>query len=93
MYDDGWYHHGMDTGDWWLMSVMMVVLLGVLVVTVVVLLRGGWSGGRWDRSSRREDPGPGRILDERFARGEIDADELLRARDALRGGGSRSVIP
>jgi putative membrane protein len=39
-----------------------------------------------DERSRGERSDPERLLDERFARGEIDADEYRQRRDLLRSG-------
>ena len=71
-----WYHSG--TMGWFGgvgMLVLMALALATLVALVVVLARRG------------PQPGPGdsarRILDERFARGEIDQEEYERRRDAL----------
>jgi putative membrane protein len=58
------------------MLVLMALVLAALVALVVVFARRG-----------PQSPGPGdvarRILDERFARGEIDQEEYERRRDVL----------
>lgn len=81
----GWY------GDWgwggWLaMGLMMVVFWGLLIALVVVLLRGTGSVHRhdWPAPSAGATDSAQRILDERFARGEIDAEEYRTRRDLLR---------
>ncbi|RSD12077.1 SHOCT domain-containing protein [Amycolatopsis eburnea] len=56
--------------------VLMVLVLGALVALVVVLARRG------PQPPSPPDPAR-RILDERFARGEIDQEEYERRRDAL----------
>ncbi|MGA7801774.1 MAG: SHOCT domain-containing protein [Gammaproteobacteria bacterium] len=57
----------------------------VVVVAIVVMLRGVWRG----RSGRGGDIGAGRtpreILEERYARGEIDEQEFERRRRDLEG--------
>jgi len=67
------------------MGFMMVVFWGLIVTVVVVLLR---SSGHRHEGPPQSDVRPGdealRILDERFARGEMDADEYTRRRDLLR---------
>jgi putative membrane protein len=83
----GWYS-GWGWGGWLAMSLTMLVFWGLLAFGVVALVR----------TLRREDPDrpaapaalPGprtesarEILDGRFARGEIDADEYQRRRDLL----------
>ena len=76
-----WNH---DYGWGWvgllMMIVAMVVFWGGLVTLVVVLVRRFGHTGPARTGSDAE-----RILDERFARGEIDQDELKARRAALRG--------
>jgi len=83
-----WY--GSDGPPWWgwfLMSVTMVafwaLVIGVVWYAVTHATRGDHSPA--PRS-------PEQILDERFARGEIDADDYATRRDALRGA-SRDRAP
>lgn len=76
---------GWGSGGWvsWLgMSLMMLIFWGGLVALVVWATRGI---GR--PSVPRNDAEP--ILEERFARGEIDAEELESPRSALRTSGSK----
>jgi putative membrane protein len=71
-----WYHSG--TMGWFGgvgMFVLMALVLAALVALVVVLARRGPQPGAGDSAWR--------ILDERFARGEIDQEEYERRRDAL----------
>lgn len=83
---DGW-----GWGGWVLMVVVMALFWGAVVLGIVALVRYG--------RVRREPPPPPPpppephrqpsaldVLDERFARGEIDADEYTRRRDLLRAG-------
>jgi putative membrane protein len=79
-WNDGW-----GWGAWLAMGLMMLVVWGSIVAVVVLLVRG--TGGIF----RAPAPPPGeagdqalRILDERFARGEIDAEEYRSRRDLLR---------
>jgi putative membrane protein len=67
----------MGGGWWWVMGIGWLVFLGLLVGVAVVLTRhyGSSVGNR--RSAQQ-------LLDERFARGEIDDEEYRRRRDALR---------
>ena len=58
----GWHHHD----HWWVVFPILVLLLAVLVVVLLVRSRRGPGDG--SDSARR-------ILGERFARGEINADE------------------
>jgi putative membrane protein len=79
MYDGGRGDH-MDGDWWWVMGLGFLILLAALVGVVVVVLsrRSGpstsASGGR-----SAED-----VLADRFARGEIDAEEYRRRRDVIR---------
>ncbi len=76
MYGDGFFH---GWGGMWFGPLFMFGLPLLIVVLVV------W----WLMDTRRTDdaPSPRRdartLLDERFARGEIDEDEYRRRRDAI----------
>ena len=75
------------SGDWgwavWLsMGFMMLLFWGVVIGAVVVLARGAFP-----RTTAPEAPGPEQVLAERFARGEIDADEYQTRLKVLRSGG------
>lgn len=67
----------MGRGWWWVMGIGWLVFLALIVVLAVVLTRHYRPAG----STRR---GAHDVLDERFARGEIDDDEYRRRREALR---------
>ncbi|HKX76852.1 MAG TPA: SHOCT domain-containing protein [Acidimicrobiia bacterium] len=70
-----WYWHGM--GWWgWLMMVAFWVLVVLLVVWAV---RSSTTGG----STEPKEKDPRGILDERFARGEIDPEEYQERRAVL----------
>lgn len=74
-------HHGddhMGGGWWWVMGIGWLVFLAALVIVAVVLLRH-YQVGQGRRSSAQD------VLDERFARGEMDVEEYRRRRDVLRG--------
>lgn len=70
---------------WWQATlgwVGTIVILGLLIWGISALVRS---------AARRPETGEhgsdaGRILDERLARGEIDADEYRRLRDVMRSG-------
>lgn len=66
--------------DWWgpWMMLLWLVFLGLAVAGIVLLVRGGPPS-----SDRREGSEARRILDERFARGEIDEEEYRRRREIL----------
>lgn len=77
----GW---GWGWGGWLAMGLFMLIFWGVLVWAVVSLTR------HWQSrppSAPTEPPrgasGPRQIIDERFARGEIDEAEYRQRRDLL----------
>ena len=74
--DIGW-------GGWIVMVAMMVVFWGAIAWVIVTLIRHGSPGT--PRPAESASPEPLRILDERFARGEIDDEEYRRRRAVLRG--------
>lgn len=64
-------------GAWLAMSVGMVAFWALLAVVVVALVRGM-------RDDRPRGNDAVRLLDERFARGEIEEGEFRRQRELLR---------
>ena len=68
----GWYHGDMGWGGWLLMILAMVAFWALVVFAVIAIFRGTQRPGASPSTDRRD---PARILDERFARGEIDEDE------------------
>lgn len=68
MWHSGW--------GWFWMSLTMVVFWALLAWVILTVVRQGDSG-------RRASDAQG-LLDERFARGEIDEDEYQRRRDLIR---------
>lgn len=80
----GAWHHDFGAGHMLFGGLMMFLVLGAIVVLIVLLVRSA-SGS--DASSRI--PGHKRspldILDERYARGEIDRDEYHQRRQDLGG--------
>lgn len=77
----GWYGPHMD-GTW-----MWPVMIMSTIVLVALALAMGWALARptrQDPSDRSDRPDRARdILDERFAKGELDADEYRARREAL----------
>ncbi len=76
----GWYHDGMGWGGWLLMAGGIVAFWALVVFAIVAVFRS--------RRDERAFSGAGRdpvgILDERFARGEIDEDEYHSRAGVLR---------
>jgi|1186.fasta_scaffold999535_1 putative membrane protein len=71
----------------WMMVVALVV--GLLLIALTVALGYAlYGGGSADRDGASDDAARStaaeRVLEMRFARGEIDADELEQAKQALR---------
>jgi putative membrane protein len=78
------YGHGhmWGGGAGWIFGPVMMILFVALIAAVVILVvrwLGGTSGGPGTRPKAALD-----ILEERFARGEIDKDEFEARRQALR---------
>jgi putative membrane protein len=76
----GWYHDGVGWGGWIVMTLAMVAFWALVVFAVLALFRTQRSGE--STTTGRGDPM--QILDERFARGEIDEDEYHARSSVLR---------
>ena len=70
-WDSGWF------GVWWWFMPLVGLAVMVLVVGVIVGLLRAQGSGRYTRGAEA-------LLDERYARGEIDDAEYRRRRAALR---------
>jgi putative membrane protein len=70
---------GNDAGwaGWFFMSLMMLIFWGGLAAIIVWLIR------QPQRSGGDAKPSATSILEERFARGEIDEEEFHKRRDTL----------
>jgi putative membrane protein len=75
------WDYGMGWGGWLLMSATMVGFWALVVFGIVALFRGGRASA--PPSGRHSDDEAQRILDERFARGDIDAEEYRRRQQVL----------
>jgi putative membrane protein len=78
MHDWGW-----GSGWMWLMPLFGIAWFALLVVVIVLVVRwlGGGNGDRGASARSARD-----ILDERYARGEIDREEYLQRRNDIAGG-------
>lgn len=76
---------GWGVGGVFVMVVFMLLFWGAIIALVVWAVRQFRPPGPPPPPAHGGDPAM-RILEERFARGEIDADEFTRRRDTLRGG-------
>lgn len=75
-----WYQDGAGWGGWIVMALAMVAFWALVVFAVAAVFRG-----TQDHTEGVRDPGdPMGILEERFARGEIDEDEYRARADVLR---------
>jgi putative membrane protein len=70
-------HESLDWGMW-LGPLLMIIPLALLIIAIASLVR--WMGGR-DGGARIRTAHD--MLDERYARGEIDREEYLRRRDDI----------
>ena len=85
------WNHNMGWGAWTLMAIGMVTFWALVVWLVAALVREGPQKTTTDTESPTASAE--RILAERYARGDIDADDYHRLLEDLRGGqlsGSRS---
>jgi putative membrane protein len=76
----GWMMTGTDP-VWWVISIVAALLIIAAAIAVVGLLMG--SGGARPRAAAQVAPPARDVLDQRYARGEIDHDEYVRRRDEL----------
>ncbi len=80
---DRWHDGGWGWGGWVAMAVMMLVFWSVIAAVVVTLVRTRRHDGRVEVTGSLHHDAE-RVLNERFARGEIDEEEFERRRDVLR---------
>ena len=74
------FYDGVGWAGWVLMTLAMVVFWGLVIYAILTPFRSGPTPGtRTDETA----VDPRRILDERFARGEIELEEYQVRRDAL----------
>jgi putative membrane protein len=76
-------HDGMGWGGWLVMTLVLILLITLVVLAFLALFRGTGTSGARPEQHRGRSPAD-QLLDERFARGEIDEDEYRRRREALR---------
>lgn len=85
--DGSWGHHGMmwDGGGmgWFMGPIMMLLFIAAAVAVVVLLVRSLGGHGVSQAAPPTRDGSALRILEERFARGEIDEDEFRKRKCAL----------
>lgn len=79
----GW-HGDVGWGGWLAMSVMMVAFWGLVIFGVLALVRAWGRTEERPRVSRGARHDATEILEDRFARGEIDEEEYRSRLDVLR---------
>ena len=77
-----WMHWNGGWGGWLGMSLAMVVFWGLVIWGIVAVVR---ATSRPADGPRADDRSPESILDERYARGEIDEREFVERRKVLSG--------
>jgi putative membrane protein len=77
----GW-HGGWGWGGWVAMGLTMLLFWGLIIVGVIAVVRS-WRPGSHD--ARGGQSNATALLDERFARGEIDEEDYRKRRDLLKG--------
>ena len=90
--DDVWngMHDGIGWGGWLFMLIFLLLLVALVIGIVLVVLRstGGLrssTGAGTSAAGSMASSTAQQVLDERYARGEIDEEEYLRRRSVLRG--------
>jgi putative membrane protein len=79
----GWYDGGPGWGGWLVMTLLILSFWALVIFGGLAVYRSMRRGD----TSRPAGPGDAeRLLDERFARGEIDVDEYRQRRELLRSG-------
>ncbi len=84
MAGEGANGHGHMWGGGWILGPVMMILFVALIVAVVVLIVR-WLGGAGGGATQAAKPKAALdIIEERFARGEIDKEEFEQRRQTLR---------
>ncbi len=78
-----WYGDGPGWGGWLLMTLMMLAFWALLIFGGLAVFRSLRRDGKPPPDAKADAE---RLLDERFARGEIDAEEYTQRRELLRSG-------
>ena len=85
--DGSWGHHGMMWNGggmgWFMGPIMMLLFLAAAVAIVVLIVRSLGGHGPVQGNQPTPESSALRILEERFARGEIDEEEFRNRKKAL----------
>lgn len=79
----GWYGDGPGWAGWIVMTLLMLAFWALLIFGGLAIYR---SAKRDDRSAGSDKADAEQLLDERFARGEIDAEDYQQRRELLHTG-------
>lgn len=79
----GWYGDGPGWGGWVVMTLLMLAFWALLIFGGIAIYR---SAKRDDRGAGSQKADAEQLLDERFARGEIDAEDYQQRRELLHTG-------
>ena len=77
-----WWNNGLGWGGWIVMILTMLAFWSLVVIGVIAIFRGDRDARPPLQQSRGRDPL--HVLDDRFARGEIDVDEYHARQKVLR---------
>jgi putative membrane protein len=79
-----WYDHDLSGWGWFAMSASMILFWALIITAAVLFFRAVNRPDEHTHTSAA--PTPEQILDDRFARGEINEDEYRRRLNALHAG-------
>jgi putative membrane protein len=88
-----YYGNGMSGWGYAFMGIGTVLFWVLVVFGVVALVRYLVRTGQYSGGVTTARPSPQQLLDERFARGEIDTEEYQHRSEVLRAGGSTPAEP
>lgn len=74
--------HQIMWGNWLMGPMMMLIMLVIVIVTIVIILKAFGLGSNANANSDRQDSAL-KILNERFAKGEIDKAEYEERKSAV----------
>lgn len=83
----GWWHHGWGLGGWesiLIGGLFMLLFWGGLFATLFFVIRAAMGQSKSTQVGSTDDEAV-RILDKRYAQGEIDAEEYRQMKDDLKG--------
>jgi putative membrane protein len=80
---NGWMWHGWGWGGWIVTALVLVAIFALVIATIVAAVRY-FTDGQRGTSAAHQGQAAEDVLTERFARGEIDADEFRRRVTLLR---------